>query len=507
MLHNPAGQPAADLPGYDALPVPVWLLDGSGTVQGENAAARTLTGQRLIGQPFLQAIHPDDHPAPPDRAPAAWSGHPRLWRLHGHGGQPRYHRLNAAPASAHAADAWMIVGTDVHDQHERERHLSQQRATLQDLLDANADCIKVLDLNGRLLSMNAGGMHVMEVDDFRTCLLHDWPTFWEGETQALVHGALNAARAGQVRTFEGRCATMKGTMRWWEVTVGPIYDDARQIVNLLATSRDITARKDAEQQLRDLNASLEERVHSRTEALGQTVEQLRRSNTELERFAYIAAHDLQEPIRTVHSFTEMLEARYRDQLDDRGQQYLGLISRGARRMKSLVDDLLRYSRLTHQRPPMVPVPAALPLHEALANLEHRLTEKAAQVHAGDLPTVLGDAPQLVQVFQNLIGNAVKFSRAGHPPHVQVSAQRDGPDWQFTVQDNGIGIEEAYLQRVFEMFRRLHGQDQFEGTGLGLALCRKIIEAHGGRIWVRSVPGEGSAFHFTLPAAPVRPPSA
>ncbi|WP_158679954.1 PAS domain-containing protein [Deinococcus sp. NW-56] len=292
-----------------------------------------------------------------------------------------------------------------------------------------------------------------------------------------------------------------GEDRWFLSRAVPIRDGQGQIVRWFGTHTDVTEQREAEAQLRDLNASLERRVAARTAELERANAELQRSNTELERFAYITSHDLQEPIRTVASFTELLGRRYGEHLDDRGQRYLDLIVGGTARMKALVDDLLTYSRLSGDARPLQPVNLQAPLTEALARLSSRLEETGARVTAGELGTVLGDGPQLAQVFQNLLSNAMKFTRPGVPPEVRVSAERVGGEWHVRVADNGIGIEKPYLERIFVLFQRLHTRDRYEGTGLGLGICQKIVERHGGRIWVESTPGVGSTFHFTLPAAP------
>ncbi|WP_052351628.1 PAS domain-containing sensor histidine kinase [Deinococcus pimensis] len=226
--------------------------------------------------------------------------------------------------------------------------------------------------------------------------------------------------------------------------------------------------------------------------------ELRRSNEELERFAYVASHDLQEPLRTVASFTGVLQTRYRGRLDERADVVLDTIVRGAERMKTLVDDLLAFSRLRSVRREHGPVSTAEVLAAALEGLGVALAETGARVVHTDLPVVRGDAAQLTQLLQNLVGNAVKFRREGTPPVVEIAATREGAAWHFTVRDNGIGIEERYFPQIFEIFQRLHTRDRFEGSGVGLAICRRVVEAHGGRLWVDSTPGEGSTFHFTLP---------
>ncbi len=235
------------------------------------------------------------------------------------------------------------------------------------------------------------------------------------------------------------------------------------------------------------------------EALQRQTVELQRSNSELERFAYIASHDLQEPLRTISSFSDLLQRRYAAQLDPKAQQYLDFISQGSAQMKSLVDDLLTFSRLSGTQVQRRAVALAEPLHEALTRLRVAIDETGAQVSAAEMPLVWGDAPQLAQLFQNLIGNALKFRRPDTPPRIELSAEREGDVWHLRVSDNGIGMNPEYFGRIFVMFQRLHSRSEYPGSGLGLSICQKIVEGHGGHIWVESQEGAGSTFHFTLPA--------
>jgi len=239
-----------------------------------------------------------------------------------------------------------------------------------------------------------------------------------------------------------------------------------------------------------------------TRALQERTHELERSNAELERFAYVASHDLQEPLRTIASFAGLLDQRYGANLDDQGRRYLGLVTRGAQRMKVLIDDLLVFSRLNTARAPLRAIEAAVPVQEAVARLHTLIEQSGARLELGALPAVLGDETELTQLFQNLIGNAVKFRREDATPVVRVDADEDGDMWRFRVADNGIGIERKYFDRVFDLFQRLHVRDHYEGTGLGLSIVRKIIERHGGRVWLESELGAGTTVHFTLrkPAA-------
>jgi signal transduction histidine kinase len=234
-------------------------------------------------------------------------------------------------------------------------------------------------------------------------------------------------------------------------------------------------------------------------ALLEQARELQRSNEELEQFAYVASHDLQEPLRKVASFTQMLERRYKGQLDERADRYIAFAVDGAKRMQELINDLLDFSRVGRMTAPLERVESAELVEEAKRRLSAALQETEGVVVADGLPAVTGDAGLLTAVFQNLISNAIKF-RGDGPPRVTITAERDGRFWRFSVTDCGIGVEDEYGERIFVIFQRLHSRDAFEGTGIGLAMCRKIIEYHGGRIWLApAAPDRGAQFTFTLPA--------
>lgn len=228
--------------------------------------------------------------------------------------------------------------------------------------------------------------------------------------------------------------------------------------------------------------------------------ELERSNSELEQFAYVASHDLQEPLRKVASFCQLLQRHYAGRLDERADQYIEFAVDGAKRMQALISDLLNFSRVGRIAQDMAPVSCAAALDQARANLSAEMLESGATIEIGALPVVFGEESLLVAVFQNLLGNALKF-RGPQPPRIAVSARRDGAAWLFSVADNGIGIEPEFAERIFVIFQRLHGKGTYPGTGIGLAMCRKIIEYHGGRIWLDISAEGGSRFCFTLPVAP------
>ena len=277
-----------------------------------------------------------------------------------------------------------------------------------------------------------------------------------------------------------------GGSRWISVTGEPVYDEAGSFKGYRGVGSDITARKRAEAELR--------RAH---DELAKKAEELQRSNAELEQFAYVASHDLQEPLRMVSSYTQLLARRYNDKLDGDAREFMHYVVDGAARMKQLIEDLLAYSRVGTKGKEFKPASLEAPLKRAITNLRAAIEESGAAVTWDPLPTVDVDEAQLAQLFQNLIGNALKF-RAQAAPRIQVSAVEENAEWRVSIADNGIGIEPQYFERIFMLFQRLHTMGEYPGTGIGLAICKKVVERHGGRIWVQSQPGVGSTFHFTLP---------
>ncbi|OVE85129.1 PAS domain-containing sensor histidine kinase [Natronolimnobius baerhuensis] len=231
----------------------------------------------------------------------------------------------------------------------------------------------------------------------------------------------------------------------------------------------------------------------------QYQQQLEASNERLQQFAYVASHDLQEPLRMVTSYLQLLENRYGDELDEDAEDFIEFAVDGARRMEAMIEGLLAYSRVETQGKSFESVSLEAVLEDVLTDLEIQINETGAEITAESLPTVDGDASQLRQLFQNLLDNAITYS-GEETPQVSIGAQREGDEWVISVSDDGIGIDPDETDRVFEVFQRLHSHEEYSGTGIGLALCKRIVERHGGEIWVSSAPGDGSTFSFTLPAA-------
>ncbi|MFL5351401.1 ATP-binding protein [Archangium sp.] len=299
-----------------------------------------------------------------------------------------------------------------------------------------------------------------------------------------AHGHLTLDEQGQPSRLTGVCTDITERLA--------LEEDARRLV------REQAARAEAERARQHTTELLESLRQAQAE-LAQRAQELARSNADLEQFAYVASHDLQEPLRMVASYVQLLSRRYKGKLDADADEFIRYAVDGATRMQALINDLLAYSRVGTRGKELVPMPLEKSLERALSHLRLAIEESGAQVKVEPLPWVKGDEPQLAQLLQNLVGNALKF-RGERPPLIRVSATREDDTVTVAVEDNGIGIEPQYYERIFAIFQRLHGKEEYPGTGIGLSICKKIVERHGGRIWVESTPGQGSTFRFTLGAA-------
>ena len=364
---------------------------------------------------------------------------------------------------------------------------AQQRALhLAAIVESSADAVIGKDLDGIVTSWNQGAERIYGYSA-RDILGRSIIRLAMPDRLDEIPKMLERLKAGeQIQSYETRRRRKDGAVVDISLSVSPIKDPEGRIVGASAIERDITLAKRAEQALQKAHEELRERT-----------EQLARSNTELERFAYVASHDLQEPARTVASFCELLQRRCGELLDDKALEWIGFAVDGARRMQRLIADLLEYSRAQTRTRSFEPTDCAAVVDEALGNLRASIEEARAQVTQDALPSVTADAAQLVQVFQNLIGNAIKFHGV-EPPRVHVSAERSAGEWIFSVRDNGVGIEPQHRDQIFEVFRRLHPQGKYPGTGIGLAICKRVVERHRGHIWVESTPGRGSVFYFSIP---------
>ncbi|MGE5492978.1 MAG: ATP-binding protein [Actinomycetota bacterium] len=328
----------------------------------------------------------------------------------------------------------------------------------------------------------------------------DWLARVHGDDRPGVARQIDDVIAGRRESYRSEVRILAADGRWrWLLSqaVAPERDAGGRALRLIGTHTDITDRKEAEAEIRRLNAELEQRVQQRTLQLKQSNEALMLSNMELQRFAHAAAHDLQTPLRSIVGFSQLLQQELKSCVDERADEWLGIVIDNTRRLQILIQELLDYSRLDAQARPFEPVDLGDILGQVTATLAPVIGDIGAEVVGTPLPTVMADRGQMVLLLQNLVENGLKYNQS-RPPRVTVSAEGWDGEWVIAVADNGIGIDPKYHERIFEIFRRLHSHQQIPGTGIGLAICQRIVERHGGRLWVDSRPGEGSVFRFSLP---------
>jgi PAS domain S-box-containing protein len=397
-------------------------------------------------------------------------------------GSPIWLRTNKVPLYDLSGSVIGVLGTyeDITQSKQAEQALVESEERFRSAFEQAAVGISHTALDGRFLRVNQRNCEMLGYSQEEMLGL----TF-----QQITHpddlnvelNQLNALLAGQTRTYsiEKRYIRKDHSLVWVNRTVGLVREPTGEPKYLIAVAEDISARKQAQEELK------------------KTAAELVRSNAELERFAYVASHDLQEPLRMVTSYLQLLEQRYRDRLDGAAIEFIDFAVDGAARMKTLINDLLAFSRLSTHGETFAPTNCETVLERVLADLRLSIVENGARVTHDPLPTLQADPSQMERVFQNLIGNAIKF-HGDQPPAIHIGAQRQPGEWLFSVRDNGIGIDPKYFERIFLIFQRLHTRDKYPGTGIGLAISQRIIQRHGGRIWVESRPGQGSIFYFTLP---------
>ena len=381
------------------------------------------------------------------------------------------------------SDGNLLARTAMSDITERKRaeKVSQEaRIYAESIIDTVREPFVVLDKDLKVLSANRSFYSTFEVTPDETVgnLIYDIGNRqWDiPSLRTLLEEIL--PKNTQFNNYEVSHKFQTIGQKIMLLNARQIYQEVIGTPIILLAIEDITERKRAEEKLK------------------QTLEELERSNKDLEQFAYAASHDLQEPLRTVSNFSQLLAKRYKGELDAKADQFIGFIVDGATRMQEMIDNLLAYSRVSTRAKPFEPTNCETLFDQALANVKMAIEESGAVVTHDPLPTVMADASQLVQLFQNLLSNAIKFRK--EKPRIIVSAVQRGNEWLFSVEDNGIGIAPEFMEHIFKMFQREHTSAEYPGTGVGLAICKKIVERHGGRIWVESQTGKGSTFYFTIP---------
>ena len=416
-------------------------------------------------------------------------------------------------------DVFQIEEQKIHECNLAENQLRQSEQRYRTVLQAVPDPVIVYDMEGNGTYVNPAFTHVFgwtldEVMDKKPDYVPDenWP-----ETKRMIE----KVRAGESFVgVESRRYTKEGMTLDVSISAAIYLDPDGTPVGSVHILRDITDQKLVQKALQTAHNELERRVAERTaklahtserlmmelmerqraeEKLKETMAELERSNAELQRFAYVASHDLQEPLRKIQAFGDRLRGKYADMLDEQGRDYLLRMGSAAARMQALINDLLTLSRVTTKAQPFVPVNLHEVVKDVLTDLEDHIKRTGGRVEVNEMPTIDADPTQMRQLFQNLIDNGLKFHLPEVKPVVKIRARKMNEICQIIVEDNGIGFEEKHLERIFTVFQRLHGRGEYEGTGVGLPICRKIAERHGGTITAMSTPNQGSTFVVTLPS--------
>ena len=476
---------------YDLAPVGYCTISEKGQIKEVNLTAANLldvTRSALVRQPFTAFIQKEDRDIYYMHSkPLFETGAPQVYEL-------RMVKKDAAPFWARLeatreqdADGTMLCRVTVSDITERKRveevlaEREQRFRHVSELItDIAYSCIKSQDgpfkidwLTGAVEKIT--GYTTNEIRDltcWRPLVIEDDLPLFDHDVAGLAPGEWARSEI-RIRKKDGEIVWLASFAQCFTDQHIPAYH------RIYGACRDITERKHAEQ------------------ALVKKSEDLARSNADLAQFAYVASHDLQEPLRTITRFVQLLEKRYQGKLDQDADEFIGFIVGGTKRMQQIINDLLAYSRVNTRREPPNIVKIDDAIQIAMQNINYVLEEAGGTIIYGEMPSIIADETQMTQLFQNMIGNAMKF-HGEEAPRVEISAVRKGDDWIFSVRDNGIGIDPQYKDRIFEIFQRLHTCEEYPGTGIGLAIAKKIVERHQGHIWVDSQPGKGSTFNFTLP---------
>ena len=467
-------------------PVGVFQSDADGTCLYVNERWLDLAGRsrdELLGGKWCEVVHPDDRKMIGD-----------LWRSHvgGEGeflaemrlvrgdGGVRWVRGHAAALSSEMGPMGGLVGTieDITAAKESERRLRLSEEKFAKAFRASPDAMVIsATQDGRYIELNDAFSAMLGYtrDEFMGKSALDLGVWVDAEDRARL--VRHIRRDGQASEFESRLRRKNGQVFDVLISVQEVVLD--DLDCLLFICRDVSQSKEMEARTKELLARLDS------------------SNKELEQFAYVTSHDLQEPLRMIASYAQLIERRYRGRLDADADEFIAFLVDGAKRMQAMIRDLLEYSRVERLGGPFTEFDLGQVLEDVRHNLGAALAETGGRIEFGPMPSIFADRSQMVRLFQNLIGNALKYRSPEHPPLVTVSAEAGPPGWVFSVADNGIGIESTYFDRIFLVFQRLHTREHYDGTGIGLAICKKIVERHGGRIWVESSPGKGSVFSFTI----------
>ena len=389
---------------------------------------------------------------------------------------------------------------DDTEHEEAEKDLKESEKKFRETFENATIGISLTSIDGRLIEVNSALSEIIgySKEELKSIQYFDiiHPNDLE-QNKILVKSILDS-KNGNFR-FEERYIHKDGHILWGDVSTFLLRENDKPVY-FVTHIQDITERKKMEEKLKEAHDTLELKVKERTSELNEVIMELKQSNEELRQFAYVSSHDLQEPLRTIASFTQLLERRYKGQLDKDADEFIAYIVDAAVHMKQQINDLLEYSRVSTEGKEFKLVNTNLILNQAICDLKSSIDESNAEITHDTLPDVVADDDQLRRVFQNIMGNAIKYKKANKKPEVHISAHENNKtnEYVFSVSDNGIGIEKQYLDKIFHIFQRLHTIDKYQGTGIGLSVVKRVIDRHGGRIWAESEFGSGATFYFTIP---------
>ena len=390
-----------------------------------------------------------------------------------------------------------------------ENNIENSEAFNKIVLESSLDCLKILDIDGRIQFMNFNGLCQMEIDDFTPLKNEYWWNLWGAENEKLVRDSVAKALTGEAVQFSAFCNTVKGTPKWWDVTISPVLSAKNEVYQLLSVSRDVTEAKEAEKKIRLLNVDLEEKVKIRTEELLAKNIELEKLNIELSMFNNIASHDLQEPLRKIQIFSKII-LQTEGLLDETNKNFNRIIE-STERMRNLIDSLQRFSVSKNAEIIFEDFDLREIVQEIQDYFQYEINEKKARIESGELHIITGSKVLITQLIINLFENALKYSKADTPPVIRISSsivstkdltisssQKYDEYHAIKIEDNGIGFESQYKDKIFELFKRLHHKQEFSGTGIGLTICKTVVEKHHGWIEAESTLGLGATFTIYLP---------
>jgi PAS domain S-box-containing protein len=477
-----------------------WVTNPKGEVVEDIPYFRHFTGlsyDQVKGSGWASALHPDDVAKTIEiwnNAVSSRSSYETEYRLKRHDGVYRDLLAKGSPVFDKNGEIleWVGICTDITEHKQIEEVNKNNEKRFRELIESLPQLFWTCRVEGPCDYLSRQWVDYTGIPEEEQLGYRWLEQLHPEDRDKTVSDWMEKVKTGSRFDIEFRIRKSDGIYHWFKTRAVPMRDADGNIIKWFGSNTDFDEIIKAQEQLKVSSKELEQKVKE----LDIAIIDLKRSNQELEQFAYVASHDLQEPLRMVSSYTQLLERRYKDQLDQDAKDFIFYAVDGANRMQHLINDLLDYSRVTTRGKPFVKLDLSTVLGHAIANLQKKVQETGAMIVNYDLPFVYGDEVQLVRVFQNLLDNAMKF-RGTDPPRINVTAKTIDDKIQISISDNGIGIDKIYTVRVFTIFQRLHNKIEYPGTGIGLAICKRTVERHGGKIWFESEPGKGTTFIFTL----------